>query len=152
MQFYHVARGRCACTADFFGTPPWAPKFTQNCTCARSVRKGARESGPEREKTNLWGPKCAKRCQNGAKMEANGSPKCAENGGFTKKCRKWFGSIIYYIYPPAPACQGHPAVKIRSCLLSLVTSFLSDGLQVCFPVRCTVQLSAVWCLAVCITY
>ena len=29
--------------------------------------------------------------------------------------------------PPAPACQGHPAVKIESCLLSLVTSFLSDG-------------------------
>ena len=54
--------------------------------------------------------------------------------------------------PPAPACQGHPAVKIESSLSSLVTSFLSDGLQVCFPVRCTVQLSAVCCLAVCITY
>ena len=54
--------------------------------------------------------------------------------------------------PPAPACQGHPAVKIESSLSSLVTSFLSDGLQVCFPVRCTAQLSAVCCLAVCITY
>ena len=57
---------------------------------------------------------------------------------------------IFWKNPPAPACQGHPAVKIESCLLSLVTSFLSDGLQVCFPVRCTVQLSAVCCLVVCI--
>ena len=37
-------------------------------------------------------------------MEANGNPKCAQNRGFVKKCRKWFGPIIYNIYSlPAPS-------------------------------------------------
>ena len=42
--------------------------------------------------------------------------------------------------PPAPACQGHPAVKIRSCLLSRVTSLLliSLQLQVCCSAVCLV--------------
>ena len=37
--------------------------------------------------------------------------------------RSYIGNIYIYINPPAPACQGHPAVEIESCLLSLVTSF-----------------------------
>ena len=97
MQFYLAARGSPPMPLTSFGPFPWAPKFTQNRTCARSVRKGARESAPEREKTDPWGPKGAKRCQNGAKMEAKieASP---------KKCRKWFGLIIYHIYSlPAPS-------------------------------------------------
>ena len=81
-----------------FWHPLGAPKFTQNRTCARCVRKGARESAPERGKADLWVPKGAKRCQNGAKMEANGTLKCVQNRGFQKKCRRWFGPIIYYIY------------------------------------------------------
>ena len=55
------------------------------------------------QKHGPLGAQCGKRCQNGAKMEANGSPKCHKNRGFEKKCRKWFGPIIYYIYSlPAP--------------------------------------------------
>ena len=82
-----------------FWLPPWAPKFTQNRTCARSVRKGARKSAPERKKTYLSCPKGAKRCQNGAKMEANGSPKCAQNRGFEKKVPKvvWTHYLLYIL-------------------------------------------------------
>ena len=47
------------------GPSLWAPKFTENCTCARSVCKGARESAPERKKTDLWGAKGAKSGQKG---------------------------------------------------------------------------------------
>ena len=42
--------------------------------------------------------------QNGPKMGANGSPKCAKNQSYAKKCRMWFGPIIYYIFSlPAPS-------------------------------------------------
>ena len=63
------------------------------------MRKGARESAPEREKTDLRGPKGAKRCPNGAKMEANGSPKCAQNRGFEKKVLKvvWTHYLLYIL-------------------------------------------------------
>ena len=37
-------------------------------------------------------------------MEANGTPKCGLNRSFEKKCRKWFGPIIYCIQSlPAPS-------------------------------------------------
>ena len=81
MQFYLPARGSALMPLTTFWPPPGAPKFTQNRTCARSVRKGARESAPEREKTDLWGPKGAKRCQNGAKLE----PKMCLKSRFRKK-------------------------------------------------------------------
>ena len=63
------------------------------------MRKGARESAPEREKTNLWGPKGATRCQNEAKMEANGTPKCIQNRGFPRKVPKvvWTYYLLYIV-------------------------------------------------------
>ena len=42
---------------------------TQIHSCARSVRKGARESVPERKKTDPGGPKGAKKDHNGSKMD-----------------------------------------------------------------------------------
>ena len=74
MQFYLAARGVPAWAAEFFWASPWVPKFTRNRPFARSVRKGVRASAPKRKKTDLWGPKGAKRWQNGAKMEASRGP------------------------------------------------------------------------------
>ena len=63
------------------------------------MRKGARESAPEREKSNLWGPKGATRCQNGDKMEANGHPECTSNRGFSRKVPKvvWTYYLLYIL-------------------------------------------------------
>ena len=63
------------------------------------MRKGARESASEREKTDLWGAKGATRCQNGAKMEANGSFKCTQNRGFPRKVPKvvWTYYLLYIL-------------------------------------------------------
>ena len=76
-------------------TPQWAPKFTRNCTCAWSVRKSARKSDPERERTDLWGPKGAKRCQNGAKLD----PKMCLKSRFRKKVPKvvWTHYLLYIL-------------------------------------------------------
>ena len=64
------------------------------------MRKGARESVPDRRKSDLWGPKGAERCQNGAKMEANGSLKCTQNRSFEKKVPKvvWTYYLLYILY------------------------------------------------------
>ena len=71
--------------------------FSENPTCAPTVRKGAHKSGPKRSKVPLWAPKGGKWTPNGAKKEAKGWPTRSQNRPFTKKCRKCFGPIIYYI-------------------------------------------------------
>ena len=99
MQFYLPARSAPPMPPTSSLDPPLGPpifsKSTRNCSCARSVRKGARKSDPERERTDLWGPKGAKRCQNGAKLE----PKMCLKSRFQKKVPKvvWTHYLLYIL-------------------------------------------------------
>ena len=81
--------------ADFSLAPPLDTQIqAKNRICARSVRKGARESAPEREKTDLWGAKGAERNPNGTKMEANWSKKCAKIEVSKKNAENPFPNIL----------------------------------------------------------
>jgi len=85
------------------------------------VRKGARASAPKREKADLCGPKGAKRCQNGAKTEANWRPKCAQTRGFKKSAESGLDPLFtiytHYRHPAKtslfdtskqPKCRSFP--------------------------------------------
>ena len=135
MQFYHYPRGCCALAADSLLAPPWGTQsHSKSQLCPQCAQRCARER-PKTQKTDLWGAKGAKRCQNGAKMEANGSPKCAQNRGFEKKVPKvvWTHYVIYifttgtlqkpyFFIPPSNAnaglFRGVPRMPPRGCKMA----------------------------------
>ena len=107
MQFSHMARGCWAHAADFF-LPPFGHPNSLKIALARAVCAKVRARAPlHAEKAPVGALRCQKVpqwTQNGPKMGANGSPKCAKNRSYAKKCRMWFGPIIYYIFSlPAPS-------------------------------------------------
>ena len=64
VQLYLPPRACCAPAADLFFGRPRGPQILIKSTCARFVLKGAGASASKHEKTHLWKPKGAKRCQN----------------------------------------------------------------------------------------
>ena len=74
------------------------------------MRKGARESAPEREKTDLGGPKGSKRCSNGPKMDPKWEQMGAQNVPKIEVMQKsaecgldpLFTIYSHYRHPPKP--------------------------------------------------
>ena len=75
MQLYLPPAALAPCRCMTLWIPPWALKSGENCSCALTVRPGARESVPKGEKAPLWGPKGAKSGQNDAEKD----PKWRQN-------------------------------------------------------------------------
>ena len=108
MQYYHSARG---------GKPPAAVVpirgliIHENPTCAPTLRKGAHESAPKRQKVALWAPKGGKWTPNGAKKKAKWRQNRLPKRLFTKSAESDSDLLFTIYYQHLPSCKSslfHP--------------------------------------------